>query len=578
MWLDKPPPTAAGIGGDRWQGYTITITKPDGTKDNIGPLNSDATSSTYTFYTPTQPGTYSITFKFPGQTASLYNPVNGLPGTTTSAYINDTYQPSSASTTLTVQQNPVLEIGDYPLPTSYWTRPIEGQNTAWVSIASNYLNPFGAAYTYGAERLQPDGTAPSSSHIMWTKPIQNGGVVGGTTAIPEVSYYPGLSYETKFNSPIIIYGKLYYGLPRSDAGSGGGYICVDLRTGKQLWWQNYTVNPTFGQLYLYESMNQHGLIPNGYLWAVSGSTWIAYDALDGNWLFNLTDVPSSATGTGYSVSSGQTYGPNGELLRFVFNYNNRWLALWNNTAAQALTGTANPTDITSSAYFQWRPVGKVVNASMAYSWNVTIPTLPNVGGSPTVRYILQDDLLLGSFGLPGAIDAINPGCTVFAISLKPSSRGTLLWIKNYTAPLGNITRQFETVDPVNRVFTMSDKETMQWSGFNLDTGAPLWGPVGQTRALNFYPTIGSGGVSQVGYCAYGNLYSMGYGGEVFCYSTKNGQLLWKYNDTNSGLETPWGNYPTFIGAIADGKIYVYNGEHSPNSPMYKGESVTCLNA
>ena len=32
MWLDKFPPTAGGPGGDRWRGFQLDITKPDGTK------------------------------------------------------------------------------------------------------------------------------------------------------------------------------------------------------------------------------------------------------------------------------------------------------------------------------------------------------------------------------------------------------------------------------------------------------------------------------------------------------------------------------------------------------------------
>ena len=106
----------------------------------------------------------------------------------------------------------------------------------------------------------------------------------------------------------------------------------------------------------------------------------------------------------------------------------------------------------------------------------------------------------------------------------------------------------------------------------------MWGPVGNTRDFNYYPTIGSGGVSQVGFTAYGKMYTGGYGGEFFCYDSKTGNLLWKYNNTNSGLETPWGLYPVFPGGIVDGKIYIYSGEHSPNSPSYKGSRVRCLNA
>jgi hypothetical protein len=59
---------------------------------------------------------------------------------------------------------------------------------------------------------------------------------------------------------------------------------------------------------------------------------------------------------------------------------------------------------------------------------------------------------------------------------------------------------------------------------------------------------------------------------------KNGSLLWKYNNTYSGLETPYGNYPTDIAAIADGKIFAFNTEHSPNYPLYKGESIRVVDA
>ncbi len=563
IWLDKPPPTAAGIGGDRWTSYTVEVTKPDGTKETLGPYTSDATSSIFTLYTPTQVGKYTFLFKFPGQTASLYNPSNGIAGTT-SPFVNDTYLASSASTTLTVQQNPVVSPPTYPRPTSYWTRPIEGQNTAWAAIASNYLNPNVAEHNALANRLQSDGTAPSASHVMWTKPIQNGGIVGGSdVGVFGASYYAGLSYEGRFATPVVMYGRLYYGLPRSNNAVGGGYTCVDLRTGEQIWWQNYTVNPSFGQIYNYESFNQHGAIPNGYLWATSGTTWLAYDPLDGNWLFNLTDVPSGTN----------VYGPNGEILRYVFNNNQHWLALWNNTAAPVLAGATG----TSSAVYQWRPVGKIVNASTAYTWNVTIPTLP--AGSIIAKAIM-DDLILGYIPtLPsgqrwGTVDPYS----FWAVSLKPATRGQLLWTKNYQVPSGNLTRLLYAVDPATRVFLMNDKETMQWSAYSLDSGNQLWGPVGDARDFNYYGTIGMGSAGQAGFAAYGRLYSGGYGGELFCYDLKNGSLLWKYNNTFSGTETPWGNYPISIGAIADGKIYVYTSEHSPNAPLYKGSRVRCIDA
>ncbi|MCW4006084.1 MAG: PQQ-binding-like beta-propeller repeat protein [Candidatus Bathyarchaeota archaeon] len=558
MWLDKVLPNAAVDNDIRFHDYKLTITKPDGSTENKEwPIAYDTTSSQFTLYTPTQVGTYTFKFEYAGQ---VY--------TWDGAYQDDTYLPSSAETTLTVQAEPATGAPTYPLPDTFWTRPIEGQNTAWISITSNYLAPNTAGFMALSNRLQPDGLAPGSAHVMWAKPLQDGGLVGGTnTGIYGASYYTGLSYEGRISSPLIMNGKLYYSLPLSDSivggmgtSLGGGYVCVDLLTGEEIWKQDYTVYPSFGQVYDYESSNQHGVIP--YLWATSGSTWIAYEPSTGSWLFNLTGVPSGSN----------VYGPSGEILRYVLNNGNNWLACWNNTAAQGL-----PDSTSGAGMYYWRPVGKVVDASEAYSWNVTIPDLP--AGS-TIASVIVGDMLLGytPTSPPGQRWGTTDPYTFWAISLKPETRGELLWQEDYAAPEGNITRLLYAVDKDTRIFYMADKETMQWLAYSMDNGAKLWGPVGDTRDFNYYGTVGMGGTGQAGFAAYGNLYTSGYGGELFCYDSQTGNLVWKYNNTNSGTETPWGLYPLFIGAIADGKVYCYSTEHSPNTPLYKGEKVRCINA
>ena len=80
MWLHAAPPTAAGNAGDRWRDFFIDVTKPDGSKETLGPFISDPTGSTYTLYTPTQLGTYTFLFRYTGQVLSLNHPTNGLPG------------------------------------------------------------------------------------------------------------------------------------------------------------------------------------------------------------------------------------------------------------------------------------------------------------------------------------------------------------------------------------------------------------------------------------------------------------------------------------------------------------------
>ena len=205
FWLDKIPPTAAGAAGDRWTDLSIEVTKPDGSKETLGPYMSDPVGGSYAFYTPSQTGKYTFTFKFPGQTASLTHPTTGLPGTP-SDYVNDTYLPSTATTTLTVQETKIIALPDNPLPTTYWTRPIEGQNTNWATIASNFLS--GSAIT---GHYQPDGTQTAYTRVDQTHLIRE-----ACRRLQHRNHrndlHDGTNYEGKFSDPIIIYGQLYYTL------------------------------------------------------------------------------------------------------------------------------------------------------------------------------------------------------------------------------------------------------------------------------------------------------------------------------------------------------------------------------
>jgi hypothetical protein len=567
MLIDVAFPGAALTNNIRPVDYTLRITKPDGTTETNTYSVYDPGSSRFVLYTPDQVGTYTINFTYPGQTY-----------TWSGAYQNDTYLPSSAGTTLTVQQQPIPKLPFTPLPAEYWTRPIEAVNTLWDSVSSNWL---GGAAT--SDIWQKSGSAPRSAHIMWTKPVELGGLAGGIVTQAgdgandtAATFYSGFSYETRFGSPMIIGGVLYYNAPLNHAGSGGGYFAVDLRTGEETWHRDdlnsiTTAGPSKGQLYEHDSPNQHGVVA-GILWQVVGTTWNAYDAFTGKYIFNMTGVP---TGT-------EVYNNNGEIVRYVLNYNSNtrsgWLALWNDTAA-----------ITSAAVVQaspgWRPVGTTINASIsaAYSWNVTITADLSGSSAPAIVGAIPGDLILGRSSNVGLVSQPNPNTnpwTMWAISDKPESRGQLLWVKNYSAPAGNITRMldWQPIDPVNRVWIMTDFETGQRLGYSLDTGNLLWGPVGPASiGFQLYS-------SREGAPAYGNLYVTGYGGIIYCYSTKNGTLLWTYgnggegNSTSSGDETPWGLYPIHAGAFANGIFFTFPGEHSPNTPLYKGEKVRAVDA
>ncbi len=558
FWINWLPPTAAGSAGDRWF-YYLDITKPDNSKQSVGPLTSDPVGGSYYLFTPEVAGNYSVTARFGPQVLTGRNGT-GINGTMTSLYINDKFLASSGSTTFLVQEQQLPNPPVYPLPTEYWTRPLEGQNENWYIIGSNWLGP------QQALRFQPDGTAPNSAHVMWTKPLEDGGVVGGTNAGEDgMTYYDGTAYEGRFGSPLVMYGRLYYPVPKSGSATAGGYACVDLRTGEQIFWQNMTM-PTFGQLYDYESFNQHGVVGPGYLWRVTGTNWSAYEASTGNWLFDLYNVPSAA-GSSASWGASTIYGSHGEILFYQLNANANWLALWNNTAAQTLTGTTNPNDYTSTNFYQWRPIGKIANMNTSYSWNVTIPTLP--GTTRTIVRVIPDDIMLGtstSFAGITAFGTPDPW-TMWAISLKPESRGQLLWSKSYAAPSGNQTILMGPVDPTNRVFTTWLRDGLTFSGYSLDNGNLLW-----TSQREDDWTFYSSGWS----VAYGKLIHSGYG-TVYCYDLSDGKTLWSFS-IPSGLSTPYTSYPLGINAIADGKVFLGANEHSRNAPYWKGSKTYCLNA
>jgi hypothetical protein len=571
FWLNWIPPTAMGSAGDRWLFY-LDIISPDDAKQTVGPLTSDPVGGSYYIFTPETTGNYTFTARFGPQTVTgstgtgIYNDM-GFGGPI--LYLNDTFLEASGTTSITVQEEPIPSPPIYPLPTEYWTRPIEGQNDNWYVIGSNWLGPQQAA------RFQPDGTAPSSAHVMWTKPMLDGGVVGGTgTGIDGMTYYDGTAYEGRFGTPLVIYGRLYYAVPKSNSATGGGYNCVDLRTGELIFWQNMTM-PSFAQLYDYESFNQHGVIPNGYLWSVSGgggygapatpTNWTAYDPLTGNWLYSMYNVPPGAGSSTFGTTT--YYTPNGEIVFYQLNATAKWLALWNNTDIGAITSRTNVNDTTSSGFFQWRPIGKTVDASAAFSWNVTIPTLP--GPSPAIVKVIPDDIALGtssSFAGITAWGTPNPW-TMWAISLDPSSRGQLLWTKNYNAPPGNQTLLQGPVDPTNRVFTMWSRDALTFSGYSMDNGDLLWTSQPED-AWGFYSTGWS--------VAYGNLYHSGYG-TIYAYDCANGNVIWNFS-VPSGLATPYTNYPLAVNCVADGKIYLGTAEHSRNAPYWKDTKTYCLNA
>ncbi|MGE5555595.1 MAG: hypothetical protein ACM3UY_04935, partial [Methanocella sp.] len=154
---------------DGWKGLTVTVTDPDGIEKTLGPFNTDPTGGTGSIFIPTKVGNYTFQTHFPEQVNDIAIPAgfgNPLPkGTIMLAS-------DSAVLTLIVQEERTATYQEHALPTEYWSRPIDSQLHGWNVLAGNWQRTPSNLVTKG------NLDAPETAHILWTKPLVLGGVVG----------------------------------------------------------------------------------------------------------------------------------------------------------------------------------------------------------------------------------------------------------------------------------------------------------------------------------------------------------------------------------------------------------------
>ena len=232
------------------------------------------------------------------------------------------------------------------------------------------------------------------------------------------------------------------------------------------------------------------------------------------------------------------------------------------------------------------------DANCRYDWNVSLGSYFNTIRTPfTITNTKYNDGILcynGSMPSNGENRLFSSYSqapyTYFFINLNASKGtvGSILWSKTIDPAISNVTIIPSGADFDKRVFIESCKETVQWIGYNLDTGAKIWGPTTPQAAFDYYGSPSAGILS--GQIAYGKLYSCAMAGILYCYDIKTGNLLWTYgnggegNSTNSGLNWPYGNIPTFVNAIGNGIVYLITSEHTWTTPIYKGGLARAVNA
>jgi len=460
----------------------------------------------------------------------------------------------------------------YPLPEEWWNRPIDGQNDAWGAISSNWLNNAkDRSYGSNENRYQREGIAPNSGHILWTKVTEDGGVVGGNLYFSEADagngevFNAGHQYQTRFQTQIIMHGRLTYNEPLTWAGTGGAWVTVDLKTGQEIW-RNQTMSaaPSFGYYYDLDNMNQHGIANPGTMFSNNFATAIhpRYGTTMG---FSVTNAPTS---------SAEVIGRQGEVLRYVIensataDQNPNWCLYQWNSSKVLVTGTSPVTTGTINA---------ALNAtSPTYDWNKTISGA-TFTGTPTPRAVVYGDVLLVSNGTfnpasSGSMAYVNPPeVTITAIDLRENSEGRVLYQKNYP-----FTNKDGTQDLFIRagegVFIFQHMPMLSFSAYDMRTGNNIWTTpdLADINPYGYYTWSSLMNVHGTS-IADGKFFATGYTGMVHCYDLTTGDLLWVQEAPTGGEFYKY--YTLFIGLIADGKIYIGTHEHSADTPLLKGAQV-----
>jgi hypothetical protein len=549
-----------------WEGLTATVTRPDGTTQTLGPYKTDATGGTGGSFTPTQVGTYTVQSHFPEQLVpfSYFNLENSIFYTAGTKFLAS----DSWVQELVVTEEPVEYYPGVPLPTEFWSRPVDQNFREWSAVTGNW-------YQRPPNEVIENNQPPETAHILWAKPYTVGGISGGDIS---GGMEDGDAYEGKFQSSVILNGVLFYrsygdGFGMTFGGDDQGTTAVDLRTGETLWRSTeFTVD--FASHLYFSGINYHGVYD--YLWDTGGGAYRAYDPFTGSFAFGFTDVPS---GNRFSGPSGEILmavtnlgqvAPNGTVLR------DGWVALWNMTASGLAGRSVNEAGSWERLFH-----GQMLNGSKpgSYSWNYTIPaglSSPNLSGFFGGYNIVEDILVCAS------TSSDRSTLRLWAVGIGENNAGVMQFDKTWNTPSewaeGAMTIHWtaSTDYADGGVYVVWNKELRTHYGFSTDTGSYLWATAEPEHYLQIY---GWGAVEHSWHIAYDKLYTTGVSGILYCYDVFTGDLLWTYVNEDPYSEYLFGNnFWNWISFISDGKIYMGHTEHSAIDPKPRGAPFLCLDA
>jgi hypothetical protein len=578
MWLVNLWTSPGDYHAFYMQGYSVEIKKPNGDTETIGPYDSYVADATAWFnYVPDQVGTWQ--FKF--ISAGTYLPVGKYwdsptgAGFMSSPDANITLGASIWYTdsetdwqNVTVQEDMVYSYPPAALPTDYWNRPVYPDKREWYPITGNY--PFTGAVYYGTRTLYasnyqytPYVEAPNTCHIVWRRMGNIAGLIGGE------QYQYSLSGSS--GTPSIIFnGRCYQTISKAINGQVQAvWESYDLRTG-QVYWDiiapTVTVPGRFGgtstvtlapSFISYEKSDSE-TVPGAtatqgysvYLVGLNGGRLYTWDPYTGSIVVNVSVSVSSATVTNAPyVISLENYGTSSAPNYHLINW----------------------TVAGSSSSFASRVISNITYGQMA----------PYTQDGVTTYYNMTS---IGNFDLDAGIAvytwwATPPGpqwCIGHFFQAVDMRTGQTLWIdSNNDTTTENIQGAgFGLVDRGKVAFGAHD---MAWSCWDARTGQKLW-----TSEKFDYPW---GAWFPYNLASYdfneskGAILTSTYEG-IYAVDWDNGKIIWHWQDPTIPFEEPYGGYGAFFTGLksADGKVYAYNGEHTPGQPLTRNWRTYCLNA
>ena len=562
-------------------GYTVTMTKPDGSTQDVQLKSYVADGTSWFTFVPDVIGEWSFVFKFAGEYFPAGYWISGQYSTTrtgqfASAIFNPSVyvSPATSNTVVVTVQSDLVSSWQSPLPTDYWTRPIEPNNREWANIGGNYPWSYRllGGNAWNDEYYGPFITAPDTPHILWKRQGALAGLIGG-----EAGQFPVLSSP---GTPSVIYmGRCYQTVTKLMTVSGTNkqaFVsvaeCYDLRTG-QIYYDIPTadggVTPSYIAYWSPNIAGATGTVPGEV--ADLGLTVDLYTLSTGatGFLYKINPV-TGAVSANISLAGPAFYGT--VLIRagYVLSFQR--------------TSTVPVVNDNITVQKAWK--GFLVNWTVqGSSSNFTSRIVSNVSATipESYRTIWQVPGGYGDYGAydPDSMIAVNQNRFIYGgyygSSLEAFSliTGQSLW--NWTSDVNAMESAYRPTNAWCRHGRyIAEMERGYWKAWDLATGKVLW-----ESHMNDVPW---GEFWMYDEAAYQDMVlGVGYTG-VWALNETNGDIVWHFVDQSVPFETPYtsangtmSSYSVQTIRIADGKVYVVNTEHTPSYPTTRGWGLMCLN-